>query len=291
MTFAPGERFLFIGCLLFKTWASFSSDGQKTSFLFVISEKGGNMARFIRFFVLAIVWQTIWAASAHATASTHIWAPSTDVQAFKKLHLTADFYIPTEKNSDGSRANTITNAGLTIGILPFKKFNAEVGFDHKTGYGPLDDFPMYFNAKVGIPEDAFGKFFPAFAVGMYDIGTKEDRTDYNVFYVKFAKTMKSGETNLGRLSAGYFRGNKKLLVHGGKSDNDGVLLAWERVMSEISDKLWLCVEYQGSRSSYGAMNYGFSWKFADNVSAIFGYDIYNNVDLANTFTVQVDIDF
>jgi hypothetical protein len=62
-------------------------------------------------------------------------------------------------------------------------------------------------------------------------------------------------------------------------------------MTEISDKLWVAVDYQGSRSSYGALNLGFSWKFADNTSAIFGYDIYNDRDLANTYTVQVDIDF
>jgi hypothetical protein len=226
-----------------------------------------------------------------ATPSTHIWSPSTDVQAFKKLHLTADFYVPTENNADDSRANTITNLGLTVGILPFEKLNVEVGFDHKSGYGGLDDYPMYFNAKVGIPEDAYGKFFPALAVGIYDLGTKKGKTDNNVFYGKIAKTLKIKGISLGRFSAGYFIGNDKLLVHSGKEDADGVLLAWERVMSEISDKLWLCVDYQGSRSAYGALNAGFSWKFAENVSAIFGYDIYNDQDLANTYTVQVDIDF
>jgi hypothetical protein len=252
---------------------------------------GLKTKRLMKFMVSAIMAQMIVVASAFATASTHIWAPSTDVQAYKKWHLTADFYVPTESNSDGSRANTITNAGLTVGILPFKKLNAEVGFDHKSGYGSLDKYPIYFNAKVGIPEDSYGKFFPAVAFGIYDIGTKEDKTDSNVFYGKIAKTLTLGGVNLGRLSAGYFVGNKKLLLHGSKRDNEGVLLAWERVMSEISDKLWVAVEYQGSRSSYGAMNYGFSWKFADNVSVIFGYQVYNDVDLANTFTIQTDIDF
>ncbi len=253
--------------------------------------RGSMTKRVMKFTALAVMAQMMVVASVFATASTHIWAPSTDVQAYKKWHLTADFYVPTESNSDGTRANTITNAGLTVGILPFKKLNAEVGFDHKSGYGALDKYPMYFNAKVGIPEDSYGKFFPAVVFGMYDIGTKEDKTDSNVFYGKIAKTLTLGGVNLGRLSAGYFVGNNKLLVHGGKKDNAGALLAWERVMTEISDKLWLCVEYQGSRSSYGAMNYGASWKFADNVSVIFGYQIYNDVDLSNTFTIQTDIDF
>lgn len=236
-------------------------------------------------------FQFIAAGKVFATASTHIWAPSTDVQAYKKWHLTADFYVPTENNADGSRASTITNLGLTVGVLPFKKLNAEVGFDHKSGLGALDDYPMYFNFKVGIPEDAYGKFFPAIAVGIYDLGTKKGKTDNNVFYGKVAKTLVLGGLNLGRFSVGGFTGNDKLLLHDGEEDAQGVLVAWERVMSEITDKLWVCVEYQGSESAYGALNLGFSWKFADNVSAIFGYQIYNDADLANTYTVQVDIDF
>jgi len=227
----------------------------------------------------------------YATASTHIWSPSTDVQGYKKWHLTSDFYVPTENNSDGTRANTITNLGFTVGVLPFEKLNAEVGFDHKSGYGVLDDYPWYFNTKVGIPENAYGKFFPALAVGIYDIGTKNDKTDYNVMYGKAAKTLSAGGVFLGRFSVGYFKGDSKLLVHNAKKDNNGLLFAWERVMPEISDKLWLCVDYQGTKSSYGAWNAGFSWKFADNVSAIFGYDFYNDKDLADTYTAQLDIDF
>jgi hypothetical protein len=99
------------------------------------------------------------------------------------------------------------------------------------------------------------------------------------------------EIDYGRVSVGYFNGNEKLLVHGSKEDNQGVLLAWERTMKEISDRLWVCVEYQGSKSSYGALNLGFSWKCADNVYLLCGYDIYNDRDLANTFTIQTDIDF
>jgi len=244
-----------------------------------------------RFLTLFLAFGFAVAGFVYATPTTHIWSPSTDVQGYGVMHITSDFYVPTENNSDGSRANTITNFGLTTGILPFQKVNMEIGFDHKSGYGSLDDYPWYFNSKIGIPEDTFGKFFPALAVGMYDIGTKEDRTDYNVFYGKVAKTFSIGDFSLGRFSAGYFRGNPKLLVHGGKKDNDGVLLAWERTLSEISDKLWVAVDYQGSRSSYGALNLGFSYKFSDNASVIFGYDIYNDRDLANTYTVQVDIDF
>lgn len=245
----------------------------------------------VRVVILVCLVFVFSGSAAFATATTHIWAPSTDIQAYKKWHITSDFYVPAENDANGVRPNTITNFGLTVGVLPFRKLNAEVGFDHKSGYGELDDYPWYFNTKIGVPENSYGQFFPALAVGIYDVGTKEDKTDYDVVYGKMAKTFLFGDISLGKFSLGYFRGNPDLLLHSGKKDNDGTLICWERTMTEISDKLWVAIDYQGSKSSYGALNLGFAWKFADNVSALFGYDIYNDCDLADTYTVQMDIDF
>jgi hypothetical protein len=231
-----------------------------------------------------------------STATTHIWAPSTDVQAYRVWHITSDMYLPVEGDTNGVRTPAVTNIGLTVGVLPYEKVNMEVGFDHKSGYGLFDRYPLYFNAKFGVPEGALVDHSPAFAVGIYDIGTKSyDKdthvgTDYNIVYGELAGTIDP----LGRLSLGYFSGKKELLVdERGEADNTGVLVAWERTMTELSDKLWLCVEYMGSQSAYGTLNFGASWKFADNVSLLAGYDAFNNADLnlPNTFTVQVDIDF
>jgi len=228
----------------------------------------------------------------YATASTHIWAPSTDTQAYGTGHVTADVYIPTGCNSDGSRPEPITNSGLTFGILPFKKLTAEAGFDYKTGYGNLDGYPIYFNAKLAVPEDSYGPYFPAIACGIYDIGTKADKTDYNIIYGKAAKTIKLKDLSLGRFSAGYFWGNGKLMPdEDGNRDNHGVFAAWERTITEISDKLWVCVEYQGTRSSYGALSPGFSWQFTKSTSVLCGYQFYNNRNLADTASIQVDINY
>ncbi|OGW81866.1 MAG: hypothetical protein A3C47_00030 [Omnitrophica bacterium RIFCSPHIGHO2_02_FULL_51_18] len=227
-----------------------------------------------------------------ATPSTHIWAPSTDVQPYGVMHLTSDAYVPVERDAAENRPDTVTNMGLTVGVLPLDKLNAEVGFDHKSGLGALDDTPMYFNAKVGVPENAFFEFSPAVAGGIYDVGTDNDLTDFNLTYIKTAKTFYIDKFSLGRVSAGYFNGNDKLLLDGnGEKDNNGFFGAWERSLPEISDKLWVAVEYQGTESAYGTWNFGFSWKFSDNASVIFAYDRYNNRDLADTFTIQVDIDF
>jgi hypothetical protein len=206
--------------------------------------------------------------------------------------VTADVYIPVNKNSDGTQPNTITNTGLTFGILPFNKLRAEIGADYKTGYGNLDSYPVYFNCKAAIPEDSYGPYFPALAIGLYDIGTARNKTDFNIIYGKAAKTIKVKDLNLGRFSVGYFWGNGDLLLNGqGERDNHGVLAAWERTMTEISDKLWVCVEYQGTESGYGSLNLGTSWTFNKYVSVLLGYEFYNNRSLADTVTIQLDINF
>jgi hypothetical protein len=228
-----------------------------------------------------------------ATPSTHVWTPSTDIQANRTFHLTSDLYVPSQKDVSGSKPDTVTNLGLETGLWPIKdKLGVELGFDSISGYGQLDSYPLYFNAKAGTPENVFFDGAPALAVGGYYFGTKHNKTDQNVYYVEGAKSLTLKDFSVGRFSAGWYWGNDKLLLdENSDTDADGVILAWERTISEISDKLWLCVDYQGGHNGNGALAPGFAWKFADNVSVIFGYVIPNNKDLAQTFTVQLDVDF
>lgn len=244
----------------------------------------------------------------YATPTTLIWSPSTDIQPYKKVHINADIYAPTKKKDKlGNRAYVQQVYGPTFSLLsdvpennllgklwsPLGKIMAETGFDYKKGYtSALDVWPWYFHFKVAVPEDAYFKYMPAFAVGGYDLGIKHNKTNYNLWYLRGAKTLSIGKFSLGRFSAGYFNGNAKLLRDkNGERDQQGALIAWERVISEISDKLWLCVDYQGTQSSYGSINYGFSWKWTNNISTILGYDVYNNDNLRNTVTFQLDMDF
>jgi hypothetical protein len=231
-----------------------------------------------------------------STPSTQIWIPSTDFQKWKTMHLGLDNYIRIS-NINGIRGAGIFDIGLTTGILPFEKFQGEIGVDYLyMGDSNYDDHPIYFNAKIGLPEDAFFKGFPAVALGAYNFGLKTNLTNYNIIYGEIAKTIPM----LGRLSVGYYTGNDKVLVDENlKKSNNGVLLSWDRTMTEISDKLWLAVDYQGGKNYLGALSFGASWAFSKNVSVIFGYDIYNNKRAyyntnnqnANTFTAQVDINF
>jgi len=249
-----------------------------------------------KFISIITVLFLLVAETAFSTPSTQIWIPSTDFQKWKSMHLGVDNYIRTNK-IDGVRGAGIYDIGLTTGLLPFDKFQGEIGIDYLSmGDSNYDDHPIYFNAKIGFPEGAIFKGSPAIAIGAYNIGLKKNLTDYNILYGLIAKTIPI----LGRVSAGYYTGNSKVLVDENLNKaSSGLLLSWDRTMSEISDKLWLAVDYQGGKNYLGALSFGASWSFSKNVSVIFGYDIYNNKKAyyntnnqnANTFTTQLDINF
>ncbi len=230
------------------------------------------------------------AGVASATPSTQIWIPSTDIQAFKTGHLGIDYYARSSENAAGQRPH-VYDFGLTAGVLPFEKIQMEAGFDLITnGDSAADDHPLYFNAKLGTPEGSLFEGSPALAAGGYLFGTDSDLTDYNVVYGLFAKTIPV----LGRFSAGYYVGNEDLLLDAnGEKDNHGVLLSLDRTLSEISDKLWAAVDYQGGDNALGAFSFGVSYAFAPNVSVIVGYGIYNDNATGgeDTFTTQLDINF
>ena len=249
-----------------------------------------------RFLAITLLMIMVINQSIYSTPSTQLWIPSTDFQSWKTFHLGIDNYIRTAK-INGIRGAGIYDLGLTTGLLPFKKLQGEIGVDYLTmGDNVYDDHPFYFNAKIGMPESAMFKNSPAIAIGGYNFGLKKNLTDYNIIYGVIAKTIPF----VGRLSIGYYTGNGKVLVDENLNKAEkGVLASWDRTMSEISDKLWVSVDYQGGKNYLGALNIGASWAFSKNVSVIFAYDIYNNKNAyynmnnqnANSFTTQLDINF
>ncbi|HTP64025.1 MAG TPA: hypothetical protein VMJ66_01445 [Geobacteraceae bacterium] len=268
------------------------------------------MKNVVKIFSLSMMLVMTAAGAAMATPSTQIWIPSTDIQPFADLHLNIDSYFrASAKSKAGSPTGRDTNVwdiGPTIGILPFQKIQAEVGFDYLVNSSnPNDNHPFCGNFKIGTPEDAFFKFMPAFAVGMWNIGPSSYEgpaggngvgrapfisSGQNIAYALVARTLPAigPVPSLGRISAGGYHGSQRALVDpNGHSANEGVLLSWDRTMTEINDKLWLAVDYMGGNNVNGAVSVGASWAFSKNVSVIFGYDIWKEKALAgnNTFTV------
>lgn len=264
------------------------------------------MKKITKIFSLAMILVMTAAGAALATPSTQIWIPSTDIQAFKTVHLGIDNYFraSTRHAAGGTRDANVLDIGLTAGILPFDKVQMEVGIDYLVAAAePNDNHPLSGNFKIATPEEALFKFSPALAFGMYNIGPVNPAVaagvtaGQNMIYGLIAKTIPAmgPVPSVGRISAGYYRGGKHALVDPrfdvNTAQNEGVLISWDRTMSEISDKLWMAVDYQGGNNVMGAVNVGVSWAFSKNVSLIVGYDIYKEKSLAgaNTFTTQLDI--
>lgn len=215
-------------------------------------------------FILAI-----FAGFVLATPSTQIWNPSTDIQPKGTVHFGIDNYFTLEGPAEGGYSMP-TDVGLTYGLLPGVEVGADVFLPQSN--------PFVFNMKYGIAEK---DMLLALAVGGYGFGTKQGVTDQNILYAVAAKTFL-----IGRFSVGYFSGNDKLLLDpSGAKDNSGLILTWDKV---VNDKLWLCVDYAGTKSALGATFYGFSWMFSRNTSVLFGYGTYNN-GAKPTVTTQVDI--
>jgi len=217
---------------------------------------------FLCFMVVGLIGGLAW-----GTPSTQIWNPSTDIQATGVWHLGIDDYFTVQDRTSGGYAFP-TDLGLTYGLSS----NLEVGIDAFLPQATPGS-PLVFNAKYGLPESAA---LPALAVGGYGFGLQTGVTDQNVLYAVSAKTF-----TFGRLSAGYYVGNDKVLG----TDNGGVILTWDKY---LTDKLWASVDYAGGTSALGALFGGVAYTFAPNTSVIFGYGKYNN-GAAPTVTTQLDI--
>jgi hypothetical protein len=233
--------------------------------------------------------------SAMATPSTQIWIPSTDAKDFKNVHIDIDNYARFSSKTDAGP--NYYNLGLSAGVLPFENLKLEVGVDFlKAGIVGVDstgnavsgdDHPFYFNAKLATPEGAFGiKALPAFAVGGFNFGTVS-ATEQNIVYALVAKTLPV----IGRLSVGGYNGTEKTL---GTKANNGVLASWDRSMPEISDKLWLAVDYMSGNNYNGEISVGGSWAFSKQISLIVGavfFNPYQDVKPGGkpTLTTQIDI--
>ena len=249
-------------------------------------------------------------APALATPSTIIWIPSVDFQPFTSFHLNSDIYFRYRKEPSGNMTPPLYLIGPTIGILPWEKLQAEVGFDLIfQGVTDRDTYPIYFHGKIGTPEDSMFKWSPAVVAGVYNVGVKSAITTQDIVYGLIGRTL----PYVGRFSFGYFWSqldagpstSLKLVDENGNRSNHGFLASWDRTMKEITPKLWLAIDYQGSMSWMGAVNFGLAWSFTDTISMILAYDLYVNRKVVtptdgspafivagrDTITVQLDVNF
>lgn len=229
---------------------------------------------------------------AMATPSTTYWTPMTvDVQSYGVLHIGADNYFTVFKKAEAGGGSFPTDLGLTIGVLPFKSVVAEIGVDLLEA----SDNPFFFNAKIGVPEDVLFDGAPTIQVGICNVGTKKDVTDQNILYAAIGKTI----PGVGRLSAGPYIGNKKVLVDGdGNEENTGFMVAFDRGFMPVKDKdgneynKWVfAADYASGDNALGGGGFGIYHFFTKDICILTGPVWFNETAVNGEWkwTIQLDI--
>jgi hypothetical protein len=223
-----------------------------------------------------------------ATPSTELWTScTTDIQPFGVAHIGIDNYFTAfRKTADGAGAFP-ADLGLTMGIFPFSKVNMEIGIDIME---PLD-FPLFANAKIGVPENGLFKGQPGVATGIFNVGTEKDMTDYNIAYGAIGKTIPV----IGRICFGGYIGKKMTLAG---ETNRGITVAYDRAFLPTGsaggadyNRLLVCADWASGRNYYGGGGVGLAWYFTENISLLTGPVFFNDEALNGKWkwTVQLDI--
>jgi hypothetical protein len=235
-----------------------------------------------------------------ATPSTTFYTPATTyVQPFAIPHITYDTYF----NGDGAYP---IDTGLTIGILPFEKFQAEVGID---AFLPYNGFfaapagPILLNGKVGVPENAFAPWFPGMSVGMYGMGFTKGTS----FYVLHGAVSKS--FSVGTIVAGgyYGAGGSDRLWTSSSGDVNrlgatGAVVSPDVVLDlQGLKKINFFADIQTGKNAFGGWGAGVGIYFTPAIDILTGPVFFFDRDLQPPFppagegsrmmwTVQLDVD-
>jgi hypothetical protein len=236
-------------------------------------------------------------ALATATPSSTYWAPSlATCQARNVPHVTYDTYYGRGAPPPGPGARTFPiDTGLTMGVLPWSKLQGEVGYDVLL---PSDD-PVFFslNAKLCTPESSLFKGSPAIGGGIYNLGFKDNVTNFNVLYLMGQKSLPFG----GYLAAGFYHGTNDVLFTNsdGKVVKTGAMIGWLSPDIKVGmrglQKINFAADVQTGKNVLGAGGVGAYFFFNDYISLLVGPVWYTDRGLqpggaGHLWTTQLDVD-
>lgn len=240
-------------------------------------------------FLLAVA---LTGGGAHATPSSTVWTNMTlDLQSYGVVHVGVDNYFTVARKTAQGGGSFPTDLGLTVGVLPFEKFQMEVGVD----VVEASDNPVYFNLKMGSPEGVLFKGSPALELGLFNVGTKKDVTDQNVVDLIIGKSF----PGVGRVSVGPYVGNDRVLVGSkGKQDNAGWMAAFDRSFHAAQsadgsefNRFVVAADYASGKNAIGGGSIGAYYYFTKDISLLLGHVWFNDegVNGKPKWTIQLDI--
>ena len=241
--------------------------------------------------VMAAAVAAIVPVAAYATPSTTYWAPSVATcQARNVPHVTDDTYFA----KDGGYP---VDTGLTMGILPGDKVQAEIGYDL---FMPTHDpVGFYLNGKVCLPENSLGKGMPGIGVGVYNSGFKNGLTNYHTLYAMAQKDAARG----GYISGGFYYGLGPESLYSSSEDNDthrvGAIVGFASPDIKVGvkglSKILVIGDVMTGKNVLGAGGVGLNFYFNDYIAAIVGPVFFFDKELQpggqrTLWTMQIDID-
>lgn len=245
-----------------------------------------------RVLAISIMVLVLFSNIANATPSTTYWTPMTlDIQPYGVLHIGVDNYFTVFRKATNGGGSFPTDFGLTMGVLPFEKLQMEVGVDLLES----SDYPLYFNAKIGTPEDALFKGSPTIQLGIFNVGTKNNVTNQNIVFGVIGKTI----PGIGRIAIGPYIGNRRVLVDkDGNKENTGIMVSFDRGFLPVKDKagneynkIVFAADYASGKNAIGGGGFGLYYYFTKDISLLTG-PVWFNEEAINgkwKWTIQLDI--
>lgn len=182
--------------------------------------------------------------------------------------------------------------GFSVGLFTWRDWSLEAGVDY---FGGIDD-PVYFNAKIGIPEGKLFQEAPSFSFGIFDVGTRTKgpcRTNQNVLDIVLGKALPDWIG--GDLFVGAYSGGSAL-----DGDRQGWMIAYERNFCPATDcdereyYKWIFVaDYASGKNWLGGGGFGLTYCFTPDITIQTGPVWFNSKQLYGDWkwSVQIDFDF
>ena len=226
-------------------------------------------------------------------SSTFFTNCTTSIQEDKTVHLGVDNFF-TVYNGRGHNSSLAPDIGPEFGVFKYESISAEAGIDY---LGGTDD-PFFFNAKVGIDENALFPNAPAFNIGIFNVGTRTHgtgKTNQNIVDAILGKTLPD-LLGGGNIYAGVFSGSRTM----GKN-RQGVMVAYTRNFYLTKDpsgteyyKWQFAADYASGKNTIGGGGVGMYYYFTPRISLLTGPVWYNDKILNNSrfkWSIQFDYDF
>lgn len=227
--------------------------------------------------------QTGW-----ATPTSLFWTNCiTDVQPAGTGHFGVDNYF-TVFNRRGHGQFFNPDIGCEVGLFTWHDISCEIGIDY---LGGADD-PLLFNGKIGMQEDKLFKHAPSWSLGIFDVGTRANVTNWNI--VDFIIGHSLPNFIGGHLYIGGYAGNKSM----GRV-RQGFMVGFNHTFCPAKDccgkdynKWAIAADYASGKNAIGGGGFAVVYYFSPVVSVETGPVWFNDRKINGRWkwSIQIDID-